>query len=255
MEIQPPPPPQIAGKYILTEELGKGSFGVVFRGYNKFTRTPVAVKLETTPCGILTHETKILKYLADAGAGSQTPQVLWFGQFIQCPCLIMPYYPAAVHEIRTTIGPDHMKQVVSVLEAVHNAGIIHRDIKPRNFALDGSGRIILLDFGLASVYVDDAGRPKERGSQEGGPTTLTGNALYASPFVLAGEEPTRRDDLISAGYMALLPRGWNGEKTAEELEPFLTPATRAYLGTAMALEWNARPNYAALAGAFLGEDN
>ena len=78
-------------------------------------------------------------------------------------------------------------RLLDVLEAIHAAGIIHRDIKPANIQLCTDGRIVLTDFGIASI----AGQEP--------PLTVAGSPSYISPEQLRGEKPEPAADLFSLG--------------------------------------------------------
>ena len=78
------------------------------------------------------------------------------------------------------------------LEKAHQAGVIHRDVKPSNIVIDVDGRPKLLDFGLAAV----------QGSEK---LTMTGSTLgtigYMSPEQIEGKDIDQRSDLFSLGVM------------------------------------------------------
>ncbi len=83
-------------------------------------------------------------------------------------------------------------QVCEGLQAAHNKGIIHRDVKPSNILIDGHGRVRIVDFGLASVVGSDQ-------------LTKTGSTLgtvgYMSPEQVQGKEIDHRSDLFSLGVV------------------------------------------------------
>ncbi len=81
-------------------------------------------------------------------------------------------------------------RVAEALQHVHDRGILHRDIKPSNVMITGTGRVMLLDFGLASSD-DDA-----RLTRTGAPL---GSIHYMSPEQLAGEDVDARTDVFSLG--------------------------------------------------------
>ena len=112
-------------------------------------------------------------------------------------------------------------EIVPILKFIHDKHIIHRDIKPDNFAIgyEDPCQIYILDFGLAKKFRSSKTLkqiPMIKHSR------LTGTARYASINALKGYEQSRRDDLESLGYvLAYLLRGslpWQGmpAKTKEE---------------------------------------
>ncbi|GMV38454.1 MAG: hypothetical protein AMXMBFR64_01700 [Myxococcales bacterium] len=82
-------------------------------------------------------------------------------------------------------------QVLDVLAAAHEAGIVHRDVKPGNLMLTRDGRVKVTDFGIARVQGSDLAR-----TQAG---TVLGTPHYAAPEQLAGRSVDCRADLYAAG--------------------------------------------------------
>ena len=103
-------------------------------------------------------------------------------------------------------------QILDILEWIHSKDLIYRDVKPENFliGLKDPNAIYVVDFGLCKKYRSSkTGKhilPKLTGK-------FSGTLIYASSNVLKGKESSRRDDLISLGYMLiyLLKRNipWN----------------------------------------------
>src|SRR6266404_4219992 len=85
-----------------------------------------------------------------------------------------------------------MLQICRALEAAHGEGVIHRDLKPQNIMLDASGRVYVMDFGIArSAYLPGM-------TQTG---ALIGTPEYMSPEQARGEKLTERSDLFSLGII------------------------------------------------------
>lgn len=85
-----------------------------------------------------------------------------------------------------------MLQICRALEAAHTEGVIHRDLKPQNIMLDSSGRVYVMDFGIArSAYLPGM-------TQTG---QLIGTPDYMSPEQARGEKLTERSDLFSLGVI------------------------------------------------------
>lgn len=234
----------IHNKYVITDKIGKGKFGEVYKGRDIQTNEPVAVKLEhhaipklnpyskfytkQNDLHILKHETRILNFLHNRRC-KNIPYIYWFGIQSSIPALVMPYYEYSLFDLFTQTANKHakythsvnvsitqnsgewstpeeiMRSILRILENIHATGVVHRDIKPHNFMIKNR-ELVLIDFGMATFYVDQNSRhikepeiPKEH---------LLGTPKYISINVHCGKEYTRRDDLISTGYLYLFLRHW-----------------------------------------------
>lgn len=83
-------------------------------------------------------------------------------------------------------GLEIARQVSAGLAAAHERGVIHRDFKPANVMLDGTGRVRITDFGLAGVS---------------GEALRAGTPAYMAPEQLAGQEVTARSDIYALGLV------------------------------------------------------
>jgi len=202
-------------KYQLYEQIGHGKFGKVYSGINRKTKENVAIKMEdyTSPIRLLKNEAKILKYLYDHGC-RQVPLVLWYGMdnsySIDHTILVMPFYEGSLHLVSPTSLDKAMTSAIQILESVHKHYVIHRDIKPDNFMVK-SGELFLIDFGMATFYIDGYSKHISPGSQDDTENkelvlcdTIVGTPNYVSYHVHCGIRGSRRDDLISLGYMYLM---------------------------------------------------
>jgi serine/threonine protein kinase len=93
-----------------------------------------------------------------------------------------------------------------IISAVHEKGFVHRDIKPENFMIKCDNQTLyLIDFGLARTYIDSETKMhranKVRTADADGKISVTGTSRYISINVHDGNEPSTRDDLISAMYV------------------------------------------------------
>src|SRR5271166_1450733 len=87
---------------------------------------------------------------------------------------------------------DVIRQVCLGLEAAHNEGVVHRDLKPQNIMLDTQGRVYLMDFGLARS-MELVGMTRTG--------ALLGTPAYMSPEQAKGEKVDARTDLFSLGVI------------------------------------------------------
>jgi serine/threonine protein kinase len=203
----------INGIYTIVQPIKHGSFGSVFLGKNTISDEPVAIKVDISTDSIQ-HETTILQYLASKGC-RVVPPVFNYGRLENGRnYLIMPYYESSLADyMHDGLSPEHAKEIIiamfDVLKHVHRKWVVHRDIKPANFMVRSDGSLVLIDFGLATYYMDYAKThvslarhiPEQEPDQP-----FIGSRRYASINVHAGYTPSRRDDLISAGYIYVAAR-------------------------------------------------
>jgi len=194
-------------KYQVLSKIGEGSFGVIFKGIYKKTGEPVAIKTEKKNgvAKLIKAEASLLHYLQDSR--QYTPPVLWYGMHNEEPTLIIPYYETSLHDYMTLKGEivqeerdKWFNQMVEVLDYVHSKFVIHRDIKPQNFMFRPDGGLALIDFGMATIFVDENKIPIIAKNDH---STILGTPKFMSYFIHIGNEPSVRDDFISAGYIYL----------------------------------------------------
>lgn len=196
----------IGKKYELKSLLGNGSFGEVYLGVNVNNDEEVAVKLEKSDNGILKYEARMYTLLKGVKG---IPKIRGFGKQDDYYYLSMDRLGVPVDYLVKNTCKSKMKreillvgmQLVNILEKVHDAGIIHRDIKPENVLLRYSksytttyNALHLIDFGLSKLYKDVPVKHNEK---------ITGNLRYASVNIHQRITPSRRDDLLSLGYLLI----------------------------------------------------
>jgi len=216
------------GKYKLLEIIGKGSFGLVYKGLNTKTKGPVAIKLEkrTNEESKLINEAKLYKILKYKGI----PKIEWLGKSKKWNILVMEYLGPTLEELFEFCDHEFSlktillmaDQVLKIIEKVHLTGIIHRDIKPDNFLIgfgNNHHKIYMIDFGLSKKYINT--KTFQHNSYKCC-KQFTGSFRYSSVKNHKGIEQSRRDDLESIGYMLLyfikgkLP--WQGIKAKNKKE-------------------------------------
>ena len=194
----------IANKYIIGDEIKRGAFGKILKGLYKSRLEPVAIKLEYGGINTLKHEVKIMNYLFMNGV-RKIPEIYWYGIYLENPCLIISYYECSLFDYmksRSNISIVKMNilmiKILDIIQQIHKHFVLHRDIKPHNFMVK-DGDIVLIDFGLSTFYINENGEhyPDTIG------TTLIGTPKFASINIHNGHKYSRRDDLISVGYMYL----------------------------------------------------
>src|SRR5207302_10043482 len=112
--------------------------------------------------------------------------------------LVMPYYAGGSLRERLRaagrLDPDEALDLAAQLgrglDALHERGVVHRDVKPSNVLLDGEGTAALTDFGLAR------GPDSTRLTAEG---QLLGTPHYLAPELIEGREASRESDVYALG--------------------------------------------------------
>lgn len=205
----------IQDRFWLELELGRGSFGCVYAGWDKVDKRRVAMKIDK-PKGdkrsSFQREIEILKKLSKV---KSVPKMWFYGvcdkePFLGCAFMVMDLQGLSLSVIKKNyINVFSLKTVlmlgieaVKILNDVHDCGIVHRDIKPANFVVDrkdGGRGIHLLDFGLSVSYRKSNGEHVD--DRSGG---RCGTARYSSLNCHRRKRQSRRDDLEALGYVLLL---------------------------------------------------
>ncbi|MGI8939089.1 MAG: serine/threonine-protein kinase [Iamia sp.] len=183
------------------EVIGRGGFGVVYRGHQADLGRDVAVKVLST-VGADERALELWRREVTAmGRLSNHPNIVSaFSTGVTeagLPYLVMPYVPGgSLHDRIRTDGPLSGPEAARIggrlaggLAAAHAAGVLHRDVKPGNVLMSEYGEPQLSDFGIARL-VDAA-------------TTTTGSVRatigFAAPEVLGGEPATPATDVYGLG--------------------------------------------------------
>ena len=196
----------INNKFIIKDKIGNGKFGEVYKGFNIKSKEIVAIKTESlhNKFKILKRETTILNYLS-RNKIKQIPKIYWYGSFNNNTCTIMQFFSINLLEyiINNNFAQPKilhiMRECILILKNIHNSEILHRDIKPQNFMVE-NGEIYIIDFGLSIFFKDE----DHNHIIKKDPKNITGTPRYTSYFNHNGEESSRRDDLISLGYVFML---------------------------------------------------
>jgi serine/threonine protein kinase len=193
----------IQDKYTVVEKIGNGKFGTVYLGYSD--KEKVAIKFDNSLLGILKHEVKILYYLNEKNSIG-IPKIYWYGiSPIHFPCFVMPYYDCTLRnyvsiQSNKTYILGMINNMLSILNNIHNSFVIHRDLKPDNFMIK-NGEIFLIDFGLATFYID--GKTGIHVECNNNREDIIGTLIYASYNIHLGHTHSRRDDCIQLCYIFL----------------------------------------------------
>jgi len=191
----------IAGRYRLTARIGEGGMGVVWRAEDTRLRRIVAVKELLTRNGFDADSAKRAVREGRIAARLQHPNVIALYDVIEDegrPWLVMEYLPsrslAGILADRGALPPDEARrigrQLTAGLAAAHDAGVVHRDVKPGNVLVTEFGTVKVTDFGTSRV----AGEGTLTGSG-----LLVGTPAYLAPEVARGGEPGFPADVFGVG--------------------------------------------------------
>lgn len=176
------------GKFVLTGDLGEGTFGKVKIGHHVLSGEKVAIKvlekkriLEIVDKNRVEREIKLLKMLRH----KNIIQLYCVIQTATNIYLIMEYasgnelfnYIVAKKRLSEQESCEFFQQLVSGIEYLHKFKIVHRDIKPENIILDNKKTLKIIDFGLSNSY-----RKIELLS------TQCGSPCYAAPEMISGNK-------------------------------------------------------------------
>ena len=194
-------------KYKPLQKIGHGSFGDVYLTKRIKDEKLFAMKVEKNNLKNKYLETEAYFLLILQGFGF--PKFISYGRAKNYNILIETLLNKNLFELMKNQKKLNLKdvcligiQILDRLEWIHSKNIIYRDIKPQNFLIgkDDPNIIYIIDFGLCKKYRSSkTGKhilPRNTG-------LLHGTINFSSVYVLSKKEPSRRDDLISLGYMLI----------------------------------------------------
>lgn len=252
---------QIAGRYVLTDRLGKGGMGTVWRAQDSVLKREVAIKEVKLPGALSSDDSNVVKHRvmreAQTAAGLTHPNAVTVFDvvesdghtFIVMELVDAPSLEEHVKEQGALSAEETARiglDVLGALEAAHAQGIIHRDVKPGNVMCPAGGRSKLADFGIAAVKGDPKltatglvlgspsyMAPEQASKDASGPESdlwALGATLY---FAVEGEPPFDRGQAIPT-LTAVVHEEPRAMKKAGPLAPVL--------GALLAKEPSERPN-------------
>lgn len=233
-------------RYQLVEVIGSGGMGTVWKARDHHLGRLVALKSPHPMAPGDPRRGRLLReaHLAASVSHPNLVEVFDVAQDDEGPFLIMELVEApSLVEVGPGLSPaaaaTTVAQVASALAAVHQAGIVHRDVKAPNVLMGPAGAK-LVDFGVARSL---DGEPGAEPTQAG---VVLGTAGYTAPEVMRGEPASAKSDVYALGMMAakVLP-------TLADLPPDPGSATSVagLLDTCRADDPSARPSAATLADA------
>ena len=192
------------GRYKVSEEIGRGAMGVVYRALDPAIGRPVAIKVinekylasvgveaeeyferfrrEAEVAGRLSHRGVVRIY--DLG-----PNYIVM-ELIEGQSLAALMRGHAKQHLSAVL--DIVSQAAAALDYAHAQGIVHRDVKPANIMVEPDGTVRVMDFGLARI---DSSTLTAAGE-------ILGSASYMAPELIKGRPATAKSDLFSLGVVA-----------------------------------------------------
>ena len=200
------------GRYEIRSPIGAGGMGEVYLAHDAQLDRPVALKL--LPSDVTQDEDRLRRFQQEARSTSALnhPNILTIfeiGESDGTHFIATEFIDGVTLRERLARGrmkPDEVLdvsiQVASALAAAHEAGIVHRDVKPENIMLRRDGYVKVLDFGLAKLTEQRASSsPNALTLAETGPGIVIGTVTYMSPEQARGLRVDERTDIFSFGVV------------------------------------------------------
>ena len=193
----------LGGRYEILQLLGEGGMGAVYKARDRELDRPVALKLirpelASSPAILARFKQELL--LSRQVTHKNVVRIFDLGDAEGVKFITMEFIEG--RDLRSLIqekekfspeaAVEIMQQVCQALEAAHGVGVIHRDLKPQNIMQDESGRIVVMDFGLARTMEGD-------GMTQSG--ALVGTMEYMSPEQALAKDLDQRSDIFTAGLI------------------------------------------------------
>jgi tetratricopeptide (TPR) repeat protein/predicted Ser/Thr protein kinase len=192
----------IAGRYEILKLLGEGGMGAVYKARDQEVDRLVALKVirpELAGHSSVLQRFKQELILARTVTHRNVIRIYDLGVAEGCRFITMEYIEgqdlSSILEERK-LAPEEavkiLRQVCAALEAAHVEGVVHRDLKPQNIMLEASGRVVVMDFGLARSM-------EASGLTQAG--AIMGTPAYMSPEQAKGMPADERSDIFALGII------------------------------------------------------
>lgn len=192
----------LGDRYRLERVIATGGMATVWLARDTELDRDVAVKILSDVLAENRTYTERFRREARVAAGLSNPNLVRMFDYsgrTERPYLVMEYVGGGTLADRIAAGTAAdldtetlARELLAALGAIHEAGVVHRDVKPSNVLLDGEGHAHLTDFGIAQP---------EDATQLTGTGEVIGTLKYMAPEVLAGQPATERSDLYALGVL------------------------------------------------------
>jgi serine/threonine protein kinase len=197
------------GRYWVTQKLGEGGMGTVFRAQDRNIESDVVIKMPRASmmedpefASRFTREIRALVKLSHPHIVKVSDVGTWDG----IPYAVMQFLPGGTLEDRRPVGDDDqlypcdpasvppwLEPVAQALDYIHGQGYVHRDVKPGNILFDAEGHAFLSDFGVAKVLASTTDNRSSKTVMTGAGMVL-GTPEYMAPELIMGDEFDGRAD-------------------------------------------------------------
>ena len=193
----------LGGRYEILQLLGEGGMGAVYKAADRELDRFVALKvirpeLASNPSILARFKQELL--LAHQVTHRNVIRIYDLGEAEGVKFITMEFIEGrdlrSIIRQKNKFAPEEaaevIQQVCQALNAAHSVGVIHRDLKPQNIMQDGTGRILVMDFGLARMVEGD-------GMTQTG--AIVGTMEYMSPEQSLGKDLDQRSDIFAIGLI------------------------------------------------------
>lgn len=189
------------GRYDIKRKIGRGGMGLVFEAEHVYLKRKSAIKL-MLPEQTLKGEQEIRRFISEARSAAllRHPNIVTvhdLGEeqgklYIEMECVEGRSVEQLLDEMKCISPAETLRigiEVARALKAAHEAGVIHRDIKPGNILISKQGEVKVVDFGLAYMIRRDAE----------GPAEIAGSPCFMAPEQCKGLPADARTDIYALG--------------------------------------------------------
>ena len=211
---------QTVSHYEVLEELGHGGMGAVYKARDTLLSRVLALKLLRSDVANPVRERRFIQE-AQTASSLNHPGIVTIYEIFHvgdAPCIAMEYVDGETLERVLEKGPLELRKgldwaiaIADALAKAHDAGIVHRDVKPSNIMITRAGLVKILDFGLAKLtQVSESPSPGEMLTMD---DRIVGTPPYLSPEQAKCEKVDARSDIFSLG--AVLYEMFTGKRPFE----------------------------------------
>ncbi|MEG4852048.1 protein kinase [Microcoleus sp. B5-D4] len=246
------------GKYTLEQELGRGGFGITFRANHRYLGQPVVIKTLNESLRQQPNFAEFDRKFQDEArrlASCVHPNIVRVSDFFVedgQPYMVMDYI--AGQNLGDVVGSNnplpenlailYITQIGAALKAVHQKGLLHRDVKPQNILLrQGTQEVVLIDFGIAREFTPGATQSHTNMVSDGyaPPEQYFAQGKYTPATDVYGMAATLYTLLTAQVPVAAILRTSQPMPSPRDLRPELSAAVSSAVMRGMTVEAQNRP--------------